>query len=59
MCPKAVAGVSFKYLLTASSERSDQVTRRKFLIGLRRADFVGLNNSLCKQLTNAPVLGNS
>jgi hypothetical protein len=48
MCPIAVAGVSFKCLLIASSVRPGQVMRCPFLTACNNADFVGLNRALCK-----------
>ena len=46
--PKAVAGVIFKCLLIEYSMRPVQVTKWTFLKYLRRADFVGMNSTLCK-----------
>jgi hypothetical protein len=41
--PMAVAGVSFKCLLIASSVKPGQVIRCPSLTACNRADFVGLN----------------
>jgi hypothetical protein len=46
--PMAVAGVSFKCLLMASSVRPGQVIRCPPLIACNIADFVVLNKALCK-----------
>jgi hypothetical protein len=59
MCPIAVSGVIFKYLLIACSIRPGQVMRWPFLTSCRRADLVGLNMALCKEFTYNPVLRNS
>jgi hypothetical protein len=48
MWPMAVAGVSFKCLLIASSVRPSQVIRCPSLTPYNIADFVGLNRALCK-----------
>jgi hypothetical protein len=47
MCPIAVAGVSFKYVLIAFSVRPGQVMRCPFLTACNKEDFVGLNRVLC------------
>jgi hypothetical protein len=46
--PMAMAGVSFKCLLIASSVRLGQVIRCPSLTACNIADFVGLNRDLCK-----------
>jgi hypothetical protein len=46
--PMAVAGVSFKCLLIASSVKPGQVIRCPSLTACNIADFVGLNRALCK-----------
>jgi hypothetical protein len=46
--PMAVAGVSLKCLLIASSVKPGQVIRCRSLTACNIADFVGLNNALCK-----------
>jgi hypothetical protein len=46
--PMAVAGVSFKCLLIASSVKPGQVIRCPSLTACNIADFVGLNKALCK-----------
>jgi hypothetical protein len=46
--PMAVAGVSFKCLLIASSVRPGHMIRCPFLTACNIADFVGLNRALCK-----------
>jgi hypothetical protein len=48
MWPMAVAGVSFKCLLMASSVRPGQVIRCPYLTAYNIAAFVGLNKALCK-----------
>jgi hypothetical protein len=48
ICPMAVAGVSFKCLLIASSVKPGQVIRCPYLTAYNIADFVGLNKALCK-----------
>jgi hypothetical protein len=56
--PMAVAGVSFNFLLIASSVKPGQVIRRPSLTACNIADFVGLSRALCKYWTKAPVLRN-
>jgi hypothetical protein len=46
--PMAVAGVSLKCLLIASSVRPGQVIRCPSLTARNIVDFVGLNRALCK-----------
>jgi hypothetical protein len=46
MWPIAVAGVIFKYLLTASSVKPGNVARWPFLTAWMRADLVQLNIAL-------------
>jgi hypothetical protein len=46
--PMAVAGVSFKCLLIASSVKPGQVIKCLSLTACNIADFVGLNKALCK-----------
>jgi hypothetical protein len=46
--PMAVAGVSFKCLLIASSVKPGQVIRCPSLTACNSAHFVGLNKALCK-----------
>jgi hypothetical protein len=48
ICPIAVAGVSFKCVLIASSVKLGQVIRCQSLTSCNIADFVGLNRALCK-----------
>jgi hypothetical protein len=48
ICPMAVAGVSFKCLLIASSVKLGQVIRCPSLTTCNIADFVGLNKALFK-----------
>jgi hypothetical protein len=46
--PMAVAGVSFKCLLIASSVKPGQVIRCPSLMACNIADSIGLNRDLCK-----------
>jgi hypothetical protein len=46
--PMAVAGVSFKCFLIASSVKPGQVIRCPSLTDCNIVDFVGLNRALCK-----------
>jgi hypothetical protein len=48
MWSMAVAGVSFKCLLMASSVKPGQVIRCPSLTACNIDAFVGLNNALCK-----------
>jgi hypothetical protein len=55
----AVAGISFKCLLTVSSVRPGQVIRCPSLTACNIAAFVRLNKVLCKKWIKAPVVHNS
>jgi hypothetical protein len=46
--PMAVAGVSFKCLLIASSVKQGQVIRCPSLTVCNIADLIGMNGALCK-----------
>ena len=51
ICPLAVAGLGFKYLVTRSSDRSGHPFKKPFLMAFKREDILGLHIAWCPNLT--------
>ena len=51
MCPLAVAGLGFKYLVTSSSERLGHPFKKPFRNAFNREDILGLHIAWCPNLT--------
>jgi hypothetical protein len=51
MCPLAVAGLGFKYLVTSSSDRLGHPFKKPFRNAFKRADILGLHIAWCPNLT--------
>ena len=51
MCPLAVAGLGFKYLMTSSSDRLGHPFKKPFRNAFNREDILGLHIAWCPNLT--------
>ena len=51
MCPLAVAGLGFKYLVTSSSDRLGHPFKKPFRNAFKREDILGLHIAWCPNLT--------
>ncbi len=51
MCPLAVAGLGFKYLVTSSSDRLGHPFKKPFRKAFKREDILGLHIAWCPNLT--------
>ena len=51
ICPFAVAGLGFKYLVTSSSERLGHPFKKPFHKAFNREDILGLHIAWCPNLT--------
>ena len=51
MCPLAVAGLGFKYLVTSSSDRLGHPFKKPFRKAFNRDDIFGLHIAWCPNLT--------
>jgi hypothetical protein len=50
MCPLAVAGLGFKYLVTSSSDRLGHPFKKPFRKAFKREDILGLQIAWCVQI---------
>jgi len=51
LCPLAVAGLGFKYLVTSSSDRLGHPFKKPFRKAFKREDILGLHIAWCPNLT--------
>jgi hypothetical protein len=51
MCPLAIAGLGFKYLVISSSDRLGHPFKKPFRKAFNREDILGLHIAWCPNLT--------